>query len=299
MPILTAVAILVRIVANPLSNVFQKQLTQRSAEPLFITMATYGFLTLTGLAFWPHILSDLPGGFWVSMLACAVLAVVGNVFLVRAMHLGDLSVLGPINAWKAVVSMVVAVVLLGEIPGWIGLAGVVLIVAGSYVVLKTRPTETTAQIDLPTRNRLGILARPDVRFRLIALLCSGVDGVFLKKSILLSTPLTAFFYWCWLGFVISGAWVAVSLRGQWRAQTWLLVRQWPLAVGVFTSVGLMQAATNYAFSGTQVGYALALFQTSALLSVLFGYRFFGETDIRRKLIGAAIMVAGAALIISS
>lgn len=59
----------------------------------------------------------------------------------------------------------------------------------------------------------------------------------------------------------------------------------------------MQVATNYAFSGTQVSYALALFQTSALLSVLFGYRFFGETDIRRKLIGAAIMVAGAVLII--
>ncbi len=300
MPILTAVAILVRIVANPLSNVFQKQLTQRTAEPLFITMATYGFLTLAGPMLWPQIqVSGLSGAFWSSMLACAGLAVVGNVFLVRAMHLGDLSVLGPINAWKAVVSMLVAVVVLGEIPGWIGLAGVVLIVAGSYVVLKTKPIDTTTQADLPTRNRLGILARPDVRFRLIALLCSGVDGVFLKKAILLSTPFTAFFYWCWLGFALSGVWVAVSLRGRWRAQTRLLVQQWPLAVGVFTSVGLMQIATNYAFSGTQVGYALALFQTSALLSVLFGYRFFGETDIRRKLVGAAIMVTGAALIVSS
>ena len=61
MPILTAIAILVRIVANPLSNVFQKQLTQRTAEPLFITMATYGFLTLACLAFWPQIQSGLSG----------------------------------------------------------------------------------------------------------------------------------------------------------------------------------------------------------------------------------------------
>jgi drug/metabolite transporter (DMT)-like permease len=297
MPILTAVAILVRIIANPLANVFQKQLTQRTADPLFITTATYGFLTLACLAFWPQIrVSGLSGAFWFSMLACAGLAVVGNVFLVKAMHLGDLSVLGPINAWKAVVSMLVAVVLLGEIPGWAGLAGVVLIVAGSYVVLKTKPIST--EIGLPTpRNRLGVLARPDVRLRLIALVCSGIDGVFLKKAILLSTPFTAFFGWCGLGFILSGVWVAASLRGQWRTQTQLLLQQWPLVLGVFISVGLMQVATNYAFSGTQVGYALALFQTSALLSVLFGYRFFGETDIRRKLIGAAIMVAGAALIV--
>lgn len=294
MPILTALAILVRIIANPLANVFQKQLTHRTADPLFITTATYGFLTLACLAFWPHIQSGLSGGFWGSMLACAGFAVVGNVFLVRAMHLGNLSVLGPINAWKSVVSMAVAVVLLGEIPGWAGLAGVVLMVVGSYVVLTT----TTPETDLPTsRNRLGVLARPDVRLRLIALVCSGIDGVFLKKAILLSTPFTAFFGWCGLSFALSGVWVAVSLRGQWRAQTQLLVQQWPLVLGVFASVGLVQVATNYAFSGTQVSYALALFQTSALLSVLFGYRFFGETDIRRKLIGAAIMMAGAVLII--
>lgn len=299
MPILTALAILVRIIANPLANVFQKQLTHRTADPLFITTATYGFLTLTCLAFWPYIqVSGLSGGFWGSMLACAGLAVVGNVFLVRAMHLGDLSVLGPINAWKSVVSMAVAVVLLGEIPGWAGLAGVVLMVVGSYVVLNTKPTATTPETDLSIfRNRLSVLARPDVRLRLIALVCSGIDGVFLKKAILLSTPFTAFFGWCGLGFALSGVWVAVSLRGQWRAQTQLLAQQWPLVLGVFASVRLMQVATNYAFSGTQVSYALALFQTSALLSVLFGYRFFGETDIRRKLIGAAIMVAGAVLII--
>ena len=43
---LTALFVVARIVANPVSNVFQKKLTQRSANPLFIIGATDGLLTL-------------------------------------------------------------------------------------------------------------------------------------------------------------------------------------------------------------------------------------------------------------
>ena len=62
----------------------------------------------------------------------------GNVFLVKAIHIGDLSVLGPINAYKAVVGMLFGIFLLNEIPGWWGLLGVLLIIAGSYIVLNYR-----------------------------------------------------------------------------------------------------------------------------------------------------------------
>jgi drug/metabolite transporter (DMT)-like permease len=46
-----------------------------------------------------------------------------------------------------------------------------------------------------------------------------------------------------------------------------------------------------------VGYALSLFQLSTLVSVLFGYRFFKELDIRKKLIGSTIMIIGSIVII--
>ena len=68
-------------------------------------------------------------------------------------------------------------------------------------------------------------------------------------------------------------------------------------MGLFVTVGITQMASNVALERLPVGYALALFQTSALLSVLFGYRFFREQDISRKLIGAAVMVTGAVLFV--
>lgn len=45
------------------------------------------------------------------------------------------SCLGPINAWKPVVGMVGGILLLSEYPTPVGIAGLVLIVVGSYWIL--------------------------------------------------------------------------------------------------------------------------------------------------------------------
>ena len=59
----------------------------------------------------------------------------------------------------------------------------------------------------------------------------------------------------------------------------------------------MQLTTNYTFDHMPVGYALSLFQLSAIVTILFGYTFFREKSIGRKIIGSAIMVTGSVLII--
>lgn len=287
---LTASAVLLRIVANPLSNVFQKQLTQRSAEPLFVIWATYGFLGLACLAVWPQLrFVGLPVVFWQSIGLAGLLAMLGNVFLVKALHIGDLSVLGPINAYKSVIGIIVGLVLLNEVPGWWGLAGVGLIVGGSYLVLSNN--------DPRSRFSWRTVQRPEIRLRLAALVFSAIDGVLLKKAILLSTPTIAFFFWCVFGFIFTLIWILLAMRRTWYGQTKLLLTEKFTFIGLFVAVGVTQMASNIALERMPVGYALALFQTSALISVLFGYQFFREQDIGRKFIGATIMIVGAALIV--
>ena len=290
----TSVAVLARILANPLANVLQKQLTQREANPLFVISATYGLLMLACLAFWPQLrFAGLPAGFWQSILLTSLFAMVGNVFLVRAMHIGDLSVLGPINAYKSVVGLLFGIILLGEIPGWWGLAGVLLIIAGSYVVLIDKRQASNSS---PESAKIGVFQRPEVKLRLAALVFSAVDGVFLKKAILLSSPTIAFFYWCVIGFGFTLVWIGLTMRSTFREQMALVLSQKITYLALCISVGITQLASNVALASMPVGYALALFQTSALVSVLFGYHFFSEQGILRKLIGAGIMVAGAMLI---
>src|ERR1022692_3590902 len=97
---LTALFVVARILANPISNVFQKQLSQRSANPLFIIGATDALLTLGVLPLFLLGARPLPLGaeFWANMVAAAALAVASNVLLVDALQSASLSVLGPINA---------------------------------------------------------------------------------------------------------------------------------------------------------------------------------------------------------
>ena len=70
---LTILAVIARIVSNPLSNVFQKQLAQRSADPLFIIAATHGLLTAIAL---PLLLGTPLGAlgmvFWANMLTAVM-----------------------------------------------------------------------------------------------------------------------------------------------------------------------------------------------------------------------------------
>jgi drug/metabolite transporter (DMT)-like permease len=67
--------------------------------------------------------------------------------------------------------------------------------------------------------------------------------------------------------------------------------------GLVTATGLMQLATVLTLRDLQVGYSLALFQLSAVISVLLGRRYFAESNIRERLVGSLIMAAGAALIV--
>jgi len=268
-----------RIFANPVSNVFQKQLAERGASPLFIIAATHALLTLVCLPF-----ASLDPGreFWMYIGICAVLAVASNVLLVYALQAADLSVLGPINAYKSVISLVLGAFLLREVPSPMGVAGVLLIIAGSYAVV----------------GRTQFMGGRGVQLRIAALVLSATEAVFDKKALLAASPATAFVWWSILGLPVAAAVAAVVHRARLRNEVVLLRRNWSTYVWLALATGTMQIMTFLAFGRLQVGYTLAFFQLSALVSVFLGHHVFRESHIRRRLIGSAIMVAGAGLIVA-
>jgi drug/metabolite transporter (DMT)-like permease len=173
---LTALFVAARILASPVSNVFQKQLAQGSANPLFIIGATHALLTLGCL---PLVFAGslpLDPRFWTNIAVCAALAVAGNVLLVCALSSTGLSVLGPINAYKSVVGLVLGIFLIGEVPTLLGAAGVLLILAGSYFVVDR-------DIHQPRRHAFAaFFSERGIQFRFAALILSATEAVFLKKA---------------------------------------------------------------------------------------------------------------------
>ncbi|MFM8393561.1 MAG: EamA family transporter, partial [Acidobacteriota bacterium] len=231
---------------------------------------------------------EAPGWqFYLFTLLTGVTGALGNGYLVKALRSGDLSVLGPINAWKAVVGLMTAYLLTGERPGWGGLPGIVLIIVGSYALLGVRGEGL----------RRGILRQPAIRYRILALLLTGVQAVFDKQVIRYSNLRLALVSWAVGGGVFALLWMRLQRVDLSSGLARLKGRDilWYLALA--GSIGLMVVSTNYTFSRMPVGEALALFQLSILVSVVFGVRIFNEGDPGRKLIGALIMGAGSALIL--
>jgi drug/metabolite transporter (DMT)-like permease len=286
--VLTSIAVALRIAANPVGNVFQKQLTSRGHHPLRVNFLTYLLLALVCVI--PAVFvswGKLPPAFWMFSILGGIVGAVGNGFLVKALEKGDLSVLGPVNAYKAVVGMIAGVFLLREIPNLWGLIGVGLIIFGSYFVLDT--TEA--------RFSWRLFRRREIQFRIWAMILTAIEAVFIKKIILASSTMIAFISWCWFGAFFSLLLLFIAgARSRPAAQVWARADYTRYALLVIC-IGTMQFSTNYAFDHMPVAYALSLFQLSTVVSVLLGHRIFGEQEIRKKLIGSAIMLMGSVVII--
>ncbi|WP_245652327.1 EamA family transporter [Rufibacter tibetensis] len=281
-------AVLLRILSNPFANVFQKQLTTIGSLPLLVNFITYFLLSIFCLI--PAVGVDwfaLPMGFWGYSLLVGLFGALGNGFLVRALQTGDLSVLGPVNAYKSVVGLLAGMLLLGEFPNVWGVAGIVLIICGSYFVLDTTEEKFSWKL----------LKQPSIQFRLWAMIFAAIEAVFIKKTILYSSPMVSFISWCWFGALFSAI---ITFSGAAHRQQFVQeftstkLKRYSLLV---FCIGLMQLTTNYTFEQMPVGYALSLFQLSTLVSIGLGYRFFQETNILKKTFGAIIMVVGSVMII--
>jgi drug/metabolite transporter (DMT)-like permease len=300
--------LIVRIVANPFSNVLQKLLTRETASPLFIIGVTHGLLSLACAPMLLFIPVPVSAGFWINLSICALLAVAANTLIVQALKLSDLSILGPINAWKPVVSLLPGLLLLHEFPGWLGASGIILIIVGSHLVMDRANGESMRGF------WMRAFADKGIQCRIAALVLSAIEAVFLKRAILVSSPTATFAFWSILGFVVAAMTLAGRIGAGQIATPFVKVQGVPrgdtlphdvaiLRVSRFLylmlaiTTGLMQFCTIVTLEQLQVGYALALFQTSSLISVFLGHRVFDEPHFLRRLAGAAVMVAGAVLII--
>ncbi len=280
--------IICRILASPAVNLFQKKLTNRNVRPEFIVMVSYLFFVLLSIPVFIILQPfNFPTEFWVYVLLLGVLDILGNMFLVKSLSTIDLSVFGPLNAFKPVFALIVSAFLLSEIPSVTGLGGVCVIVAGSLLLADRR--------ELKGRPWYSVRMSRGIWFRLFAILLTSIAAVISKKVILMSSPLITLAYWSVVGLPVAVIFFRLSGRGytvQWSE----FKSSGRHFVGLLLSFLILQLFTLLTFQKVFVGYSLAFFQLSGLVSVLIGFHFFNEKNIKRRLTGAIIMCAGAMLI---
>ena len=264
--------VLIRIISNSGINVFQKLLTKENNSSV-INFYTYLGLSLLSLTLIPFIRITPSIDLIINFIIMGILGALGNYFIIKALSIGELSSLAPINSYKPVVALLFALFYLKEIPSIYSIAGILLIIFGTYLLHNNLEY-----------NKKALL------FRIMALIFSGTEAVFIKKIILLTNIQTSFILWALSGLLFSILFVQgkkPELKSSSLKNLILLI----------ISASIMQLSTNYVFSKMNVSYALALFQLSTVFSVFLGVNIFHEKDLINKIIASLIMIMGAVIII--
>ncbi|MCD7879833.1 MAG: DMT family transporter [Candidatus Gastranaerophilales bacterium] len=284
--IVTVFFLLIRIISNPLANVFQKKLSY-TIPAQTINFYTYLILSVIYLPFGLKYfnLMQYNINFWFLIIFAGLLCALGSVFLIKAINIGELSVLGPVNSYKSVVGLISALIILKEIPSIYGIIGILLIICGSWIIFDTTKEGFS----------LALLKRKDIQYRISALILTGIEAAVLKQIIVLSSIEVCFLFWCLSGLFWSLIINIVSKQNLSINKSNTFFNFFHILL-ISICLGLMQYSTNYVFLNMPVGSALALFQLSSILTVFFGYKFFKEKDLFKKLAGSIIMAAGSCLI---
>lgn len=277
------VALGLRILSNPCANAVQKKLAENNSSVL-INLYSFGFLCLFCIIPALHYnwaLYDI--SYWFYAILSGFLCTLGSVCLIKALEIGEISVLGPINSYKCIVGLILGAIFLGEIPDISEIFGVLFIILGSWFIFDTVKEGLS----------FALFKRLDIILRFCALLCSGSEAIVLKKVIQMSSATESFILWCIFGFIFSLIFF-VLLRKKFVlfSKKDLMGCMW-----IAICLGIMQLSTNIVFKYMDVGLALALFQLSGVITVIFGYKFFMEQNFYKKLIGSIIMILGSCFIL--
>jgi drug/metabolite transporter (DMT)-like permease len=276
--------IIVRVLLSVSANTVQKRLLLDGVRVMPVWLVTYSLMLVPGLILAAARPMTGSAGFWGNVVLGGLLDAAGNLAMVAALRSTDLSIFGPLNAFRPILALLFGWVFLGEKPTGVGATGVVIIMSGTLVLFsRNEAVQFGARLQA-------------FSFRLLGLSLSTIGAVFLKRAALEGCAELTLCAWIVCGllclFAVSlsqgGKAVGMVANGIQEHGLWLLLHS--------AAFFAMQWFTIRIFQHTLLAYSFAYFQLAMILQVLLARIFFRERDFRRRLVGCAIMCLGSALL---
>lgn len=276
-------------VGKSYSGFFRKKIASTVSSAMYLWVA-YSLILLVLTPFMASRLPDLKRAvleFPIVVLGAVVSNVLATKLNMEALKREELSYTAPLNAMVPLFTLLLAGVFLGESPPRFGVIGVLAIVAGAYIVsikpdrihwydpLKRLATSTGAQLSV------AVTLFYAINTILIKVLTNNGYGA-----------LTVFYLTTAIGWLFL-IYVPIFKHKELKA----IERSDRLAV---FGGGVSSFASGYfhilATSSTFTSYVTSVRRLDALISIVLGWRYLKETNIRIKLIGAGVMMVGSVLL---
>lgn len=239
-------------------------------------------------------------GFWLGLVVSGTLNILVTILYLKAIKDSDLSLTIPMISFTPLFLLITSPIILGEFPNWEGLSGIIFIVAGAYMLNISGHEKSfldpVKAIFTAKGPRLMLLVSfiwsITANFDKIAIRNSSSLFYSLAVTIYMAIGLTPLMLWMMQRKIHKqkqeGSGLALALR-QIRSSYKSLI-----LVGLCISLVLI--FQMLAVNMTLVAYVIAIKRLSILGGVVWGYFFFREKNIRHRLAGAFMMLAGVVLI---
>ncbi|MGB5198442.1 MAG: DMT family transporter [Sedimenticolaceae bacterium] len=247
-------------------------------------------LGLSGLLLTPWVLTfelpPLPLPFWGWLAVLMPLELIAMLLYMRAIRDHPLALTVPYLAFTPVLVVVTGWIVLGETVSGIGLLGILLVVAGSWLLNFEQASRLTpATLLAPLR---AIVVNRGSRLMLITAAIYALTSVGGKAAMAWMPPAQfGAFYFALLG-ALTLVMVAITKPSALRVN-----RYGGLAILVVAGFMAIMVVTHFmALAQVEAAYMIAVKRSSLLFGMLYGAMLFGERHLSRHLLAGALMVGG-------
>lgn len=212
---------------------------------------------------------------------------VANALFFEAVRTSPLSLTLPFLSFTPAFLIGTSWLINRELPSAVGVIGIGLVILGAFL-LHARELRHGALGPL----RAILRERGSLLMTAVAAIWS-ISAAADKAAVLRAGPLSYFTIWH-VGLLLPLLVVALVRRRLRRT----LSRPLPMsgAAALHVAGGVLQMA---ALPLVQVAYIIAIKRAGMLVGILYGWLFFGETEIRQRLLGGAVMALGVLCITSA
>lgn len=273
-----------------ISVIVAKRVLKEIDEYIFLWLSaifTVPFLFLITIFFYEIPKVDLT--FFIAVGTSTVIGLLAAIFAYRAIKISDVSLISPISSFNPVFTTVLAFLFLGEKVGIKGVVGILAVVSGAYVM---QISELKKGVLTPLR---VLFTNRAVQLSLVAYFIWALTPLLEKTAIIHTSPNVPPFV-ALTSFVL-GSFLYIPIVLKFSRSPRDVVKKymrWFVLIGVLGGIG--QASAFIAFSLTNLGFATAIFKLSMIFTVLFGWLFFREVNIRDRLLGSLLMLLGVFLL---
>lgn len=249
------------------------------------------FLTSSLILFLISAVKGFPAigtGFPAAVLITTSINALATLLVYRAFQRTDISLAHPMISFTPAFTLLTSLFILQEFPALLGIVGILLLVAGAYVLNISPPYRL---LD-PLRH---IFSNKGAVYMLMVAFLSSITLNFDKLAVLNSDP---FFSGAVINLLLGGFFALLSFNQVPNARQ--IYRHYlPQLLLLGTILSVIVITIHTALTMQIVPYVISIKRFSILFSVIGGQVFFHERQGKYRILGALIMIGGVVLIIFS